>query len=832
MTLKRVEAERFGEIGGRTLGELGPGLTVVLGSNEAGKSSFAALTRYVLYGYPGRGEGSESPYLSAAGKRLGRLVFGDDTGEWVVERTEGPHGGSVAVHAVSGRERPDLPKEITRGVSRLAYRVVFGFGLAEMQQIEQLKGKDDDLLSRLYAAGAGLAVSPPDIRAKLEEQAEALWKRGGSNPPINRAKAERDDVRKDIRRLEAEADSFRQDRERLTALEVELGTARGERVATQARAEALGRAVVEARRLTTDADAHEQAARASEDDAARQRAIVESMKVDPEALGAAECADDLCREVPAQRQRFDALRGRDARLAQVEGRVRQLLADAGWAEEAALAAASDVGTATEIESARDETAALRTRVDMATVERDRLLGERASMTAPPAASSVRTRPWIVPGAVGAGLGAIAVVAGLALGQTALSAFGALLVLVGTALALMPRTVTGAADGARGDTAARLRSVESLLASAVTARDDRLTAWSAWVASRGLGDGSEDPAAIAARLSAAREARSLVDERDTLRASTRQERSLIAAYVDRVRDLAAAVGEDADGVTADTADGVVAKVCARVAAAREADAERRSATDHLADLEKRACDGREASAASRSKAVAQLAEAGVREHTLEAASITETEARILAEDAQNAFDKLATQAGELHARIDVAGREDALARRHLEEATFDERIAAHGREYVIMSLASRLLAATQERYERDRQPAVVQSAEAAFSMMTGGRYTRVTIPLGKESIEVFDASAAAKLPSLLSRGTAEQLYLALRLGLIEQLGEVGAELPVIMDDILVNFSPDRLAPAAAAIADLASRRQVVFFTCHPAMARLLAESSAGAVSLTI
>jgi uncharacterized protein YhaN len=37
---------------------------------------------------------------------------------------------------------------------------------------------------------------------------------------------------------------------------------------------------------------------------------------------------------------------------------------------------------------------------------------------------------------------------------------------------------------------------------------------------------------------------------------------------------------------------------------------------------------------------------------------------------------------------------------------------------------------------------------------------------------------------------------------------------------VNFDPDRLRPAAEAVADLADRRQVVFFTCHPAMADLL------------
>jgi uncharacterized protein YhaN len=93
-------------------------------------------------------------------------------------------------------------------------------------------------------------------------------------------------------------------------------------------------------------------------------------------------------------------------------------------------------------------------------------------------------------------------------------------------------------------------------------------------------------------------------------------------------------------------------------------------------------------------------------------------------------------------------------------------------------------------------------------------------MGKDAIEVFSSTSAAISPDDLSRGTSEQLYLALRLGLIEQSGQVGSDLPVLMDDILVNFSPARAEQAARAIADLATRRQVVFFTCHPATADLL------------
>ena len=66
---------------------------------------------------------------------------------------------------------------------------------------------------------------------------------------------------------------------------------------------------------------------------------------------------------------------------------------------------------------------------------------------------------------------------------------------------------------------------------------------------------------------------------------------------------------------------------------------------------------------------------------------------------------------------------------------------------------------------------------------------------------------------MSRGTREQLYLAMRLGLIEQYERNAEPLPVIMDDILVNFDDDRAVATLKALADLSLRTQVIVFTHH-------------------
>ena len=81
---------------------------------------------------------------------------------------------------------------------------------------------------------------------------------------------------------------------------------------------------------------------------------------------------------------------------------------------------------------------------------------------------------------------------------------------------------------------------------------------------------------------------------------------------------------------------------------------------------------------------------------------------------------------------------------------------------------------------------------------------------------------------LSRGTAEQLYLALRFGYIRDYATSSVPVPIIFDDILVNFDPARRKHACEAIADLAETCQVLYFTCHPETVRDLTEAVPGAV----
>jgi uncharacterized protein YhaN len=142
------------------------------------------------------------------------------------------------------------------------------------------------------------------------------------------------------------------------------------------------------------------------------------------------------------------------------------------------------------------------------------------------------------------------------------------------------------------------------------------------------------------------------------------------------------------------------------------------------------------------------------------------------------------------------------------------------EWRVTTAARALIEETLREFERSRQPAVLAEAGKVLAAVTHGRYTGVL--QDDDQIVVVDQSGARKGPGELSRGTVEQLYLCVRLGLAAEFGRRSACLPLIMDDVLVNFDPERAAALAAAVAEFARTHQVLFFTCQPATRDLLVD----------
>jgi hypothetical protein len=97
---------------------------------------------------------------------------------------------------------------------------------------------------------------------------------------------------------------------------------------------------------------------------------------------------------------------------------------------------------------------------------------------------------------------------------------------------------------------------------------------------------------------------------------------------------------------------------------------------------------------------------------------------------------------------------------------------------------------------------------------------VWTPLGQHALRVDDAQGHSLPVELLSRGTREQLFLSLRLALASCYARRGAPLPLVLDDVLVNFDADRAKAAAAVLRDFAAAgHQLLIFTCHEHILKL-------------
>jgi uncharacterized protein YhaN len=177
--------------------------------------------------------------------------------------------------------------------------------------------------------------------------------------------------------------------------------------------------------------------------------------------------------------------------------------------------------------------------------------------------------------------------------------------------------------------------------------------------------------------------------------------------------------------------------------------------------------------------------------------------------------LREERGRLSERVRQLESDTQSTKLRAEQAELQEQLTLKAREWAVLALAQHLVRAAREAFERDRQPAVVQEAQHFFATLSAGRYPRLIAPFGSDDVLAAEALDGSRREiDQLSRGTAEQLYLALRLGLIREFGRRSQALPVILDDILVNFDPGRAARACEALVELAQDHQVLFFTCHP------------------
>ena len=156
--------------------------------------------------------------------------------------------------------------------------------------------------------------------------------------------------------------------------------------------------------------------------------------------------------------------------------------------------------------------------------------------------------------------------------------------------------------------------------------------------------------------------------------------------------------------------------------------------------------------------------------------------------------------------------DGVALRSAAEHLHQE-IADTEAEYSAIKLAMETLEQANTAIQNRFSPALGHRAAEIFSELTGGRYSGVALDRAFHLTAEPTGDAVYRDAALLSAGTADQLYLAVRLAICDMVLPQERTVPIILDDALANFDDERCITALQWLKKEASHRQILLFTCH-------------------
>ena len=211
------------------------------------------------------------------------------------------------------------------------------------------------------------------------------------------------------------------------------------------------------------------------------------------------------------------------------------------------------------------------------------------------------------------------------------------------------------------------------------------------------------------------------------------------------------------------------------------------------------------------------------------------------------DSLANEADELQKRLADAAEQRSQARDAFQAVGGDNKAAnatedkqealAEMKEvaerYVRVRTSTLMLQWAIDRYRQEKQAPLLKYAGELFTRITAGSFTKFRV--------VYDEQDLPKLTGIrpdgsdvsvsgMSDGTADQLYLALRVASIEDYSERADVLPFVADDLFINFDDNRAAAGFQVLEKLAQKTQVLFFTHHQHLVDIALETLGESISV--
>ncbi|MGM9585384.1 MAG: ATP-binding protein [Faecousia sp.] len=191
------------------------------------------------------------------------------------------------------------------------------------------------------------------------------------------------------------------------------------------------------------------------------------------------------------------------------------------------------------------------------------------------------------------------------------------------------------------------------------------------------------------------------------------------------------------------------------------------------------------------------------------NLTQSEAetaRLLSECAAEQ-QRLQNRLGQYQGRMELLGDPGELELQHKRVC---DRIARLEDTYAALTIAQNTLSRARSELQRRFAPRITKRAEELLGTMTDGRYQSLT--MGEDfSLQAGAVQEDVQCDAIWrSDGTVDQLYLALRLAVAEELTP---DAPLVLDDALVRFDDQRMAAAMEILRRMAQTKQIICFTCQ-------------------
>ena len=187
--------------------------------------------------------------------------------------------------------------------------------------------------------------------------------------------------------------------------------------------------------------------------------------------------------------------------------------------------------------------------------------------------------------------------------------------------------------------------------------------------------------------------------------------------------------------------------------------------------------------------------------------SEEETDQLLEEGMLEQQRLQNRMGQYQGRMEALGsRENLLKQRE----QIQQRIDKLEDTYAALSIAQETLMEARAELQRRFAPRITRKAQEFLSRMTDGRYH--SLAMSEDLSLRAGAGEEETLHDAIWRsdGTVDQLYLALRLAVVEELMP---QAPLVLDDALVRFDDVRMAETVRILRDMAKEKQIILFTCQ-------------------